>query len=197
VIVIIYILTGRQLKLSGSDLFIIAILAVFTHSAYDFVRDFLAQRVHHQQHQTRRELETLGRDVSTDESLQLYLNRSLSILCKNLNTICGFIAIRKESHFTVVASYHSLRIGEIYSINEIALEEVTQTTTPSFPQIAWIAPGYAEMAGNSYRHWTKGMGSMTMEIYAGLRILLMKSARSCSLNSPLYLQCFKESRLGV
>ncbi|OGN93908.1 MAG: hypothetical protein A2Z71_06195 [Chloroflexi bacterium RBG_13_50_21] len=143
VIVLIYILTGRQLKLSGTDLFIIAILAVFTHSAYDFVRDFLDQLVHRQQRLMRRELDTLGRNVSTYESLKRYLSRGLAILCKNLNALGGFIAIRQDDHYSVVASFHSIRIGEVYSVKEVDLENVTQATGSIFPQIAWLAPGYA------------------------------------------------------
>jgi hypothetical protein len=143
VIVVVYILAGRQLKLSGSDLLIIATLVVFTHSAYDFVRDFLDQLVHRQQRQIRRELDTLGRDISTFDSLQRYLSRSLAIMCKNLNALCGFIAIRQGDHFTVVASFHSLRVGEVYSSTEVALEGIAQPTVSIFPQIAWLAPGYA------------------------------------------------------
>ncbi len=143
VILVVYILTGRQLKLSGSDLLIIAILVVFTHSAYDFVRDLLDQLVHRQQRQMHRELATLGQAISTFESLQRYLSRGLAILCKNLNALCGFIAIRQTDHFTVVASFHSLRIGEVYSSKEVALEGIAQPTVSIFPQIAWLAPGYA------------------------------------------------------
>ena len=143
VIVIIYILTGQQLKLSGIDLFIIAILAVFTHSAYDLVRDLLDKLFHHQQRRILRELDSLGRDVSSQESFQRYLSRGLAILCKNLNTQCGFIAIRQDDQYQVVASLHSLRIGEILLSKEVALEGSTPSTNPIFPHITWLAPGYA------------------------------------------------------
>lgn len=143
VIVGVYILTGRQLKLSGTDLFLFAILAIFTHSAYDFVRDFLDQLFHRQQRKMRRELDILGRDVSTRKSLQRYLSRGLAILCKNLNALCGFIAIRQDNQYTVVASFHSLRIGELFLSKEVALEGITQPTSAIFQQIAWLAPGYA------------------------------------------------------
>ena len=143
VIVVIYILIGQQLRLSGTDLFLIAILAVFTHSAYDFVRDFLDQLFHRQQRRMWRELDTLGRDVSTRESLQSYLSRGLAILCKNLNSLRGFIAIRQEDQYIVVASFHSLRIGELLPSREVTLEGYAQPNSSSFPQIAWLAPGYA------------------------------------------------------
>jgi hypothetical protein len=95
------------------------------------------------QRQIRRELDTLGRDISTFDSLQRYLSRSLAIMCKNLNALCGFIAIRQGDHFTVVASFHSLRVGEVYSSTEVELEGIAQPTVSIFPQIAWLAPGYA------------------------------------------------------
>jgi len=142
VIAAIYILTGRHLKFPGTDIIVIAILAVFTHSAYDFVRDLLDQLVHRHQHRMRKEMELLGRDVSTNASLHRYLNRSLVILCKNLNTLSGFIAIRQNEHYTVLASYHSLRIGELFSASEVSIEGCTQPSSTVFPKIDWLAPGF-------------------------------------------------------
>jgi len=143
VIVVIYIMTGWRLKLSGTDLFLIAFLAVFTHSAYDFVRDFLDQLFHRQQRKMRRELDTLGRNVTTSESLQRYLSRGLAILCTNLSASGGFIATRQDNQFTVVASFHSLPIGKPFLSKDIALEGFAQPTSAIFPQIAWLAPGFA------------------------------------------------------
>jgi hypothetical protein len=148
VTVIAYVLIGRQLDLAGTDLVLIAVLAVFTHSAYDFVRDFLDQLFHRQERQMRRELDTLGREVTTGESLQHYLSRGLAILCKNLNASCGFIAIRQDDQYKVVASLHSLPVGESFPFKEVDLEGpaqkgFAQPTGTHFPGIAWLAPGYA------------------------------------------------------
>jgi hypothetical protein len=143
VIVGIYILAGRELRLSGTNLVLITVLAIFTHSAYDFVRDFLEQLFHRQQRQIRRELDTLGREATTDESLQRYLSRGLAILCKNLNASRGFLAIRRDELYTIVASFHSLPVSTVLPSNEVALEGCSQPSGAQFSQIAWLAPGYA------------------------------------------------------
>lgn len=139
---IAYVLIGRQLDLSGTELVLVAVLAVLTHSAYDFVRDFLDQLFHRQERQMRQELDTMGREVTTSESLQRYLSRGLAILCNNLNASCGFIATRQEDQYIVVASLHSLPVGTPFPSREINLEGLTQSNSAYFPRIAWLAPGY-------------------------------------------------------
>jgi hypothetical protein len=143
VTVIAYVLIGRRLDLAGTDLVLIAVLAVFTHSSYDFVRDYLDQLFHRQERQMRQELDTLGREVTTGESLERYLSRGLAILCKNLNASCGFVAIRQDDQYQVVASLHSLPVGEPFPSKEVTLEAFAQPTSTIFPQISWLAPGYA------------------------------------------------------
>lgn len=143
VIVGIYYLTGKELRLSGSDLVLIIVLAVFTHSAYDFVRDFLEQLFRRQQRQMRRELDELGREASSQESLQRYLSRGLAILCNNINAASGFIAIRQNEQYTVVASCNSLPNHTQFPIREATLESVAPPDSKFFSQIAWLAPGYA------------------------------------------------------
>ena len=147
-IVVIYLLVGRQFALAVTDLVLLAVLVVFTHSAYDFVRDFLDQLFHRQQRQMQRELDALGREATTSESLQRYLSRGLAVLCKNLNACGGFIAIRKDDQYTVVASLHSLPIGKLLPARELAHEGpapegFARPASAIFPGLAWLAPGYA------------------------------------------------------
>jgi hypothetical protein len=142
VIVVVYVLAGKQFKLSGSDLFLIAVLAVFTHSAYDFVRDFLDRLVNRQEHQMRQELHTLGREASEGNSLQRYLSRGLAILCHNLHASCGFIATRQADQYTVVASLHSLPVGAPFPSKDVAMEGLAEPTSAIFQRIAWLAPAF-------------------------------------------------------
>ena len=141
-IVVVYILAGKQLGLSGNDLFLLAVLAIFTHSAYDFVRDFLNHLVHRQERQMKQEFQTLVREASKDDSTQRYLSRGLAILCHNLNASCGFIAIRQVDQYRVVASLHSLHIGAPFPSKEVNLEGLAQPTSAIFQRIAWLAPAY-------------------------------------------------------
>lgn len=143
VITAVYILVGRQLQLSGTDLILLTVLAVFTHSVYDFVRDYMEQILHRQERQMRRELDTLSREVNSSEELQCYLSRGLAILCKNLNASRGFIATRQDSQYAVVASFHSLPVGMPFPSKEVILECFAQPASTLFPQISWLAPGYA------------------------------------------------------
>lgn len=142
-IVVLYILVGRQLGLSGNDLILITLLVVFTHSAYDFVRDYLDQLFRRQQRQIRRELDALGRNATNRESVQRFLSRGLAILCKNLNTWQGLIALRKGEQYSVVASFHSLPVGTTFPAQDAALEGTSPAASATFPDLAWLAPGYA------------------------------------------------------
>ena len=143
VIVMLYLVTGRSLALSGKNLVLITVLAVFTHAAYDLVRDFLERLFRRQQRRMRQELSALGREATSNESLQRYLSRGLAILCKNLNASRGFIAIRQDEQFSVVASFHSLAVDTRFPLKEAAVEGVSQPASQIFSQIAWLAPGYA------------------------------------------------------
>jgi hypothetical protein len=142
-IVIIYILIGQKLRLSSTAVILIALLAIFTHSAYDFVRDYLDRMFHHQQRILRHKLDDLGQDVSTQSALQRYLNRGLAILCKNLNAQGGFIAIRQDDHYSVVASLHCVRVADSYTLKEASLEEISSSNSTIFPKIDCLAPGFA------------------------------------------------------
>ena len=141
-IVIIYILAGMRLKLAGNELILIAVLAIFTHSAYDFVRDFLDRLVNRREHELRQELHTLGREASEGHPLEHYLNRGLAILCYNLHASCGFIAIHEVDHYEVVSSLHSLPVGSPFPSKEVVLDGLAEPTGTIFHQIAWLAPAY-------------------------------------------------------
>lgn len=154
-IVLLYLLAGWRFGLTVDRLILFAIVAIFTHSAYDFVRYFLDQLFHRQERQTRRELEAIGRASSvsltafsaetnaTVDSFQHYLSRALAILVTNLNATCGFIATRQNNQFTVAASLHSIKVGEPFPSKAVAFEELAEPTSALFKGIAWLAPGYA------------------------------------------------------
>jgi hypothetical protein len=142
VIVIIYILAGVQLKLAGNALILIAVLAIFTHSSYDFVRDFLERLVNRGERQMREELHTLELEAPESHSLEHDLNRGLAILCYNLRASCGFIAVRQVDHYVVVASLHSLPVGSPFPSKEVLLEGLVEPTSAIFEKIAWLAPAY-------------------------------------------------------
>jgi hypothetical protein len=142
VIVVIYILAGIQLKLPVNELLLIAVLAIFTHSGDDFVKDYLDHLVNRREHAMRQELHTLGRIASEGQSLERYLNRGLAILCINLRASCGFIAIHQVDHYVVVASLHSLPVGSPFPSKEVVFEGLAEPTNAIFHEIAWLVPSY-------------------------------------------------------
>ncbi len=142
VIVVLYVLAGSRLKLPANELILIAVLAIFTHSAYDFVRDFLDRLVNRQELRTRQELHNLEHELSGRHSMEHYLNRGLAILCYNLRASCGFIAIRKDDQYRVVASLHSIPVGSPFPTRDVALEGLAEPSSTIFQRIAWLAPAH-------------------------------------------------------
>jgi hypothetical protein len=139
----IYILAAWQIGLSLTGYLLLSALAILTHSAYDFVREFLERLLRRQERLIRRELMVLGRDTSLDKPLQRYLRRGLAILCHNLRASSGFIAIRKEDRFAVATSLHSLPVGTQFPPNQVILEEPAQPASVLAKQVSWLAPAYA------------------------------------------------------
>lgn len=139
-IVVVYLLAGRSFKLQGDQLILIAFLAIFSHSAYDLVRDFLNRSVNRQERKVRQELHALRQEVSTGETVNRTLNRGLAILCYNLRASSGFVALREADQYVVVASLHSQTIGASYPAALFSLEGLAEPASPTLQKIAWLAP---------------------------------------------------------
>lgn len=143
VIVGIYILAAGQFELSTTEMLMLAVLAIFTHSSYDIVREFLDRLFHRQERRMLRELRDLGRKPSKESYLPRFLSRGLAILCQSLQTSGGFVALRKGDDYHVVASLHSLPVGTQLPHGVANLEQISQPPRNVLAQIAWLAPAYA------------------------------------------------------
>lgn len=141
-IVVIYIVIAWQMELSPTGILLLVVLAIFTHSIYDFVREFIDQLFRKQEHQIRQELRELGRDTTSNNSLERYLRRGLALLCHNLQASSGFIALHQADQVIVVASLHSLPIGTQIPAKDFFHEKVTQPTNPILQQTSWLAPAF-------------------------------------------------------
>jgi hypothetical protein len=148
VILIIYILIGRQLDLSLALILLLAVLVIFTHSAYDFVREILDRMFHSRERKMLRELRELGQDTFGETSLKRYLSRGLAILCYNLDASSGFIAVRRMDQaadrrlYEVMTSLHSLAVGTRLPPDEIVVEEIHQPRGYLAEDVEWLAPAY-------------------------------------------------------
>jgi hypothetical protein len=138
----IYILMAGQFGLRTTEILMLALLAIFTHSSYDLVRELLDRLLLRQERHTLRELRYLGRDSQFEAALPKTLRRGLAILCHNLHASGGFIAIKQQEDYEVLASLHSLPVGTSIPAREVTLEEITQPSGKLFGRTAWLAPAY-------------------------------------------------------
>ena len=121
VIVMLYVVSAWQLRLGAVSTLLLAVLAILTHSAYDFVREFIDRMFHSEEGRLRKELRQLARDADSEEALLRFLKRGLAILCYNLRASYGLIALRNGGHYQVVASLHCLQVGSQFPASEIPL----------------------------------------------------------------------------
>jgi hypothetical protein len=145
VIVGIYLLSAWQIGLTSTRILLLVVLAIFTHSAYDFVREFLDRLFRRQEHRMRQELRNLARDASSRADLQRFLRRGLAILCHNLYVSNGIIALRYGDQFEVVASLHSLPVGSRFPAKEIILEGAPQPSGALMGYTLYLVPTNADV----------------------------------------------------
>ena len=69
----LYFLVGLRLNISSTNLVLITVLAIFSHAAYDLVRDYLEGFSIANSASMRQELSALGRGATTDEALAALL----------------------------------------------------------------------------------------------------------------------------
>jgi hypothetical protein len=115
-------------------------LAVLTHSFYDLVREFLErQRIRHES-TFRRQLRQLENLSASEEALQIRLQDGLNLLCETLDSSGGFIAIRRDENFMVIATKESVAMNSQLPPASVACEDISHPKSGQLPNIAWIAP---------------------------------------------------------
>jgi hypothetical protein len=138
----LYVLVAWQIELPLTEFILIAVLVIFTHSAYDFIREFLNRLFRRQERSVRRELRYLARKSSEDKSLQRFLRRGLAILCQNLEASNGFIAVRSGNHYVVDASLHAVPVGTELPIKDVDLEDISPPSESFAHKVSWLIPVY-------------------------------------------------------
>ncbi len=138
----IYIFTTNQMGLSLLQITLITILAIATHSAYDLVRETINRVYRRQQRSLYRQMQELINETSSQEALANNVRRGLAILCQNLQASSGFIAIQQESGYTIRASLHSLPVGTMLPLEELAAEELVRPPSRIREHTTWLAPAY-------------------------------------------------------
>jgi len=144
VIVALYVVSAWQLRLGAVSTLLLAVLAILTHSAYDFVREFIDRMFHSEEGRLRKELRQMARDADSEEALLRFLKRGLAILCYNLRASYGLIALRKGNQYQVVASLHCLQVGSQFPAGEILSRGNSGSHIDLAGYKLWLLPAFVK-----------------------------------------------------
>jgi hypothetical protein len=142
VIVGVYVLSAWQIGLGATGILLLAVLAIFTHSAYDFVRELIDRMFRTQEGRIRQELRQMARATSSADALPRFLKRGLAILCHNLHASSGLIALRQGDQYQVVASFHCLPVGSQFPASEVSLQNDSGTSAVLMGYKLWLMPAF-------------------------------------------------------
>ena len=134
----VYAGLARARGLTPEEVALVAALAIITHSGVDLGREFLDRRMHRQEGDLREHLRRLARGADGEASLQQNLEGGLELLCQGLNAAGGFVALREEGQFKVLASLDSLPAGSL--VQGALGDELFQPDPLLLPGVAWLAP---------------------------------------------------------
>ena len=138
---LIYAYLVKKAGYDPRSIAIITVLAIATHSLHSLAREAL-ERLRLQRESTlRKKIHELESDI--EKNLNYRLKIGLGLLCQSLQASGGFVAIRTEAGFVVVASRNSgLPVNTQLSPRLVACEDVTQLNHDQLPGITWIAPAF-------------------------------------------------------
>lgn len=127
---------------SLENLGLVAAFAVLTHSIYDLAREFLDRLRVRRESTFRRQLRQMENQSMGEETLQTHMQEGLDLLCETLQSTGGFVAIRRDEEFAVIATRESLPMDTRLSTAEVGSEDMFQPALSHPPEIAWIAPAF-------------------------------------------------------
>lgn len=141
VLVCFYLVIGIMVGLQPQYFGLITAGAIITHSLYDLIREFLERARLQRDTLLRKKLYLLENKEIDEDKLYDYLQEGMELLCKNLNTASGLIAVRKEENFLVIASKNSIPLGSGISEDLIKADDVFQSTG-QVQNIEWISSAF-------------------------------------------------------
>lgn len=134
---------GYREGLSPFQVALVVSLAILSHAAYDLVRDGLERVLHRHESLFRRQLRTLARDVGSEADLPTHLAAGQETLVRLLGAAGGFVAVRRDAGYEVMASVASLPVGTMLDPSEAECKEVSPPGPGLADRIAWLAPAFA------------------------------------------------------
>jgi hypothetical protein len=134
---------GFQFGLDMTGILLLVMLAIFTHAAYDLVREFLERIFRRQERELRHELRSIARSTAAGPGQMQLFHRSLAILVSSLNASGGLIALRTGDYYQVAASIHAIPNGEWIPCEQAAVYYPTSSPTYLRGRPFWLVPVWA------------------------------------------------------
>jgi len=108
----------------------IIMLAIFSHSLYDWARTYLDRLFYRQQYrEMRANLRDFAHTTTPDQDIQDRLQVILQNLCRTLKASKGFIALRKGKSCVVIANW-KVDPGQPIALDALATDEITVLSFP-------------------------------------------------------------------
>jgi len=117
-------------------------LTIITIGIYDLTREFLERLRIRNESQLRKQMRQLESDSSGEEALRLRLQEGLDLLCRTLEATGGFVAVRREEDFLVLASRSSVPLGSEMAASLVACEDISHPKAEQLSALAWIVPSF-------------------------------------------------------
>jgi GAF domain-containing protein len=136
----IYLFIAWQMGLSPVELILVTALAILTHSMYSLVREFLERLRIKDESAFREQLRRLEASSEDSSSLKESLQRGLGLLCQMLGSTGAFIAVERDMKYVVLASHHSIPVGEGIPYPESQPKEIYLPPAGMASDVAWLVP---------------------------------------------------------
>ena len=108
----------------------IIMLAIVSHSLYDWARTYLDRLFYRQQYRDlRANLRDFAHTTTPDHDIRDRLQVILQNLCRSLKVSRGFIALREEESFAVIANW-KVDLGQSVASDALATDEITVLSPP-------------------------------------------------------------------
>jgi hypothetical protein len=138
----IYLFIAWQMGLSPIALILVTALAILTHSTYSLVREFLDRLRSKDESTFREQLRRLDANAEGNISLIERLQGGLKLLCQILESTGAFIAVQKNSQYIVLATHHSIPVGNAIPLLENNCKDICQPAPEIANHVAWLVPAY-------------------------------------------------------
>jgi hypothetical protein len=119
----------------------VIIMAIVSHSLYDWARTYLDQIFYRRQyHEVRANLRDFAREAALGPDLPGQLLAILRVLGQSLGISKGFIALREAEGFAIVAAHLTDLQGNRIAAEALAADETTLLSSPRLEGMALLVP---------------------------------------------------------